>query len=94
MNNKVIRVKLGDIFKISLDSNPTTGYQWELKFDPNYLQLEDRTYIPSNSKLGGRGREYFSFKSLKNGKPKITMQYKRSWESTEIKKEVFFVEII
>ncbi|MFX1420307.1 MAG: protease inhibitor I42 family protein [Promethearchaeota archaeon] len=94
MNNKVIRVELGIIFKISLDSNPSTGYQWEVKFDPNYLRLEDRALVLANSKLGGGGREHFSFKSLKYGKTKIAMLYKRSWESIEIKKEEFFIEII
>lgn len=94
MNNKIIKVKLGNIFKLSLDSNPTTGYRWEVNFDSDFIKLEKKIYTQSNSKLGGGGKEHFSFISLKYGKTTITMQYKRSWKKTEIKKEKFLIEII
>ncbi|MFW9882219.1 MAG: protease inhibitor I42 family protein [Candidatus Thorarchaeota archaeon] len=94
MNNKTIRVKLGSLFKISLDSNPTTGYQWEVNFNRDYIQLKSRNFVSSNSKLGGGGREHFSFKPLKLGKATITLQYMRSWEHKTIKKEKFIIEII
>ena len=94
MNYKTIKVKLGNSFKISLDSNPSTGYQWELDYDTNFITLEKKSYTPSNSKLGGGGKENFSFLSLRSGKTTITMQYKRTWEKSEIKKEKFLIEII
>ncbi|MFW9867581.1 MAG: protease inhibitor I42 family protein [Candidatus Thorarchaeota archaeon] len=93
MDSKIIKVKFGDIFNLSLDSNPSTGYRWEINFDTNYLKLEETHYTPVNSKLGGGGKQYFSFLPLKNGKTTITMLYKRNWEKIEIKKEKFLIEI-
>jgi inhibitor of cysteine peptidase len=94
LNFKTIKVNLGNSFKISLDSNPSTGYQWELDFDTNFITLEKKSYNPSNSKLGGTGKEHFIFLPLRSGKTTITMQYKRTWEKSEIIKEKFLVEII
>jgi predicted secreted protein len=94
MNSKIIKVKLGTTFKLSLDSNPSTGHRWELVYDTDFIKLEEKSYTPLNSKLGGGGKEHFSFLSLRYGKTTITMQYKRSWEKTEIKKEKLLIEII
>jgi predicted secreted protein len=94
MNNKTIKVNFGKRFKISLYSNPTTGYRWEPNFDGDFLRLEQKTYNPENSKLGSGGKEHFIFLSLKYGKTTITMQYKRSWDKSEIKQEKFLIEII
>jgi len=91
---KIIKVKLGATFKLSLDSNPSTGYQWEIDFDSDFLKLEETYYTPVGSKLGGGGKEHFSFLPLKHGKTTITMLYKRNWEKIEIKKEKFLIEII
>ncbi|MFX1258474.1 MAG: protease inhibitor I42 family protein [Promethearchaeota archaeon] len=94
MNQKINEVKLGDVFKVSLDSNPSTGYRWEVDFDTDYIKLKEKFYIPLSSKLGAGGKESFSFSTLKHGKTAITMQYKRSWEKKVIKKEIFVIEII
>jgi inhibitor of cysteine peptidase len=93
MDSKIIKVKFGDIFNLSLDSNPSTGYRWEIHFDTNFLKLEETYFTPANSKLGGGGKEYFSFLPLRYGKTTITMLYKRNWEKIEIKKEKFLIEI-
>ena len=94
MNQKIIKVKLGDVFEVSLDSNPSTGYQWDVDFDSDFLKIKEKSYMPLSPKLGGGGKEHFSFLSLKHGKTTITLQYKRSWEEKVIKKEKFEIEII
>ena len=94
MNQNIIKVKLGDIFEVVLDSNPSTGYRWEVDFDTEFVKLEEKSYMPLSSKFGGGGREQFRYLSLKHGKTTITMQYKRSWEKRIIKKEKFVIEII
>ncbi|NVM37723.1 MAG: protease inhibitor I42 family protein [Candidatus Lokiarchaeota archaeon] len=94
MNQKILKVKFGDVIEVSLDSNPSTGYRWDADFDTDFLKLKEKYYIPLSSKLGGGGKEQFSFLSLKHGKTTITMQYKRSWEKKVIKKEKFVIEII
>ncbi|WP_400162952.1 protease inhibitor I42 family protein [Brevibacillus sp. TJ4] len=43
-----VTVRAGQIFSLSLESNPSTGYQWELSnpLDPRYLGLLSRAYSP------------------------------------------------
>ncbi len=94
MNQKIIKVKLGDVFKVSLGSNPSTGYRWDADFDTSFVELKEKSYMPLSPKLGGGGTEHFSFLSLTRGKATITMQYKRSWEEKVIKKEKLVIEII
>lgn len=76
-----IRTKNGDYFFVVLEANPTTGYQWEVDFNPDYIQLADREYVPSSPELvGSGGEEFFSFLALKSGETEITFSYLRPWE--------------
>jgi len=77
-----IKVKKGDAFSISLESNPTTGYSWQPQFDSNYVQLVDSDYVPSQPNLiGGGGKETFDFLALSSGTTEITFSYMRPWGS-------------
>ena len=53
MNHKIIKVKLGEVFEVSLDSNPSTGNRWEADFDTEFVKLKEKSYIPLSSKFGG-----------------------------------------
>jgi predicted secreted protein len=35
--NRIVEVMVGENFIIALDSNPTTGYVWDAKFDTNFI---------------------------------------------------------
>jgi len=78
-------VKVDREFKIVLPSNPTTGYEWMAKFDPNYIQLVNSTYIAYPTRpgiVGSGGIQIFTFKAIKPGKTGIAMQYQRPWAET------------
>ncbi len=79
-----IDVSINQEFVIVLGSNPTTGYGWQESYDKNILELVEKTYKPGNESkqgmVGAGGVEYFRFKTLKIGKPEITLVYKRPWE--------------
>ena len=94
---EMIKTEKGDIFFIVLASNPTTGYQWELEFDSNYIQLIDREYIPHEpDRIGGSGDETFEFLALKSGKTEITFSYLRPWlkeKESPLEKKVFKIII-
>jgi inhibitor of cysteine peptidase len=69
-----------------LESNPTNGYSWELSqpLDKNYIALISAKYVPGQSKLiGAAGKEVWTFKALKPGKPVISFSYLRPWEKDE-----------
>jgi inhibitor of cysteine peptidase len=70
-------------FSVLLDSNPTTGYSWDVKFDDTYLKLNKSDYrpLPSENKVGSGGTQSFEFSSLKTGETEITFSYRRPWET-------------
>ena len=91
-----IEVGVGGQFIIVLESNPTTGYKWEANFDNSLLKLVKSDYKQSDAKagiVGAGGKEYFTFEALKKGDTKITMTYKRSWETGSAEQKVFSVSI-
>ncbi len=77
-----IDTKKGEKFLVVLDSNPTTGYSWEVSLDSNYVQLDDRNFASEASEgmVGAGGEETFNFTALESGNTEITFSYLRSWE--------------
>ncbi len=82
-------------FILTLDSNPTTGYNWEAQFDKNILELKEKTFEPSPTGLiGAGGKEKFVFIPVKTGETTIKLMYKRPWEDKPIEEKKFRFKII
>jgi predicted secreted protein len=64
-------------FTISLDANPSTGFQWELDYyDPDFVVLVGSEYEPySVPQMGSTGSQKFAFKALKVGDTSIKLSY-------------------
>ena len=80
---KPITVKAGQEFKISLASNPTTGYGWQFAKHPDakLLKLLGSEFKPAQSKLvGAGGTQVWTFKALAPGKTPLALNYVRAWE--------------
>ncbi|MFC1941046.1 protease inhibitor I42 family protein [Chloroflexota bacterium] len=93
---KTISPSVNQEFIIALDSNPTTGYNWEVSYDESTLILVGDKYSPDEKAkglVGAGGTQYFQFKALKTGKTEITLTYKRSWETDFAEQKVFKVDI-
>ncbi|MFC2025322.1 protease inhibitor I42 family protein [Chloroflexota bacterium] len=93
---ETISIGANQEFIIALDSNPTTGYKWEVSYDEGMLSLVEEKYSPdakAKGLVGAGGTQYFQFKALKTGKTEITLVYKRSWEQEILEQKVFGVEI-
>lgn len=90
-----IEIGVGKKFIIALDSNPTTGYNWEADFDEDFLKLVQDEFKPAEDKdlVGAGGQQRFTFKGVKIGKTKVTLTYKRSWEEGFIDQKVFEVSV-
>ncbi|MFC2072888.1 protease inhibitor I42 family protein [Chloroflexota bacterium] len=91
-----IVVGIEDEFIIALDSNPTTGYDWEESHDPYKLILVGKEYEPDEKAaglVGAGGTQYFRFTSQKTGETEVTFVYKRPWETEILEQKVFKVEI-
>jgi inhibitor of cysteine peptidase len=82
--SKPIKVTVGQEFKISLQSNPTTGYRWQFAKAPDekILKLLREDYEHPNSNLAGAGgKQIWTFKALAYGKTTLELNYIRSWET-------------
>lgn len=87
-NGKSIEVHTGDIIRITLESNITTGYSWENadKFDEDILALDSDDYVsdPNPEELDGvGGSTVIVYRALKPGKAKIDLVYSQFWDTSE-----------
>ncbi|MBM3167568.1 MAG: protease inhibitor I42 family protein [Chloroflexi bacterium] len=81
-----IQAKAGQEFTITIESNPTTGYQWELAQTPNeaIVKFVKSDYeAPQNGRPGQGGEEVWTFKAVGKGTAQISMRYVRSWEKDQ-----------
>ena len=71
---------------VTLPSNPTTGYQWNVSaYDTKLLKLVSSHYVaPQTTLIGAGGKMIFTFALLKGkSNPNVTPMtfiYARSWE--------------
>jgi len=76
-------VAVGQEFSITLASNPTTGYHWELAapLDDAVVQQVASEYKTSETRmLGTGGQEIWTFKAVSTGQTVISLKYVRPWE--------------
>ena len=86
-----IEVKVNEFFKISLESNPSTGFTWDAEYDSSLIEeYQSKKFIPISEALGAGGKEQFEFESKKVGLTFIIMKYKRSWENEAPQKKLIF----
>jgi predicted secreted protein len=93
-----INASVGKEFAITLESNPSTGFEWWTKFDPKYLSLLNSTSISGNEKsgmVGVSGWEMLSFNPRRAGNTEVIMLLLRPWENGTIaERKIFPINII
>lgn len=77
-----VSLHVGDTLQITLEGNPTTGYQWEVaSVDESVLKASgEPQYTPTSAALGSGGVYIFSFKALDAGKTTLELVYHRTFE--------------
>jgi inhibitor of cysteine peptidase len=78
-----LEVALGQEFAITLASNATTGYHWELvaPLDETVVKLISSEYkTPDTKALGAPGQEIWTFRAVGKGNTVIGLKYVRPWE--------------
>lgn len=79
--NYPIEVILDQIFTISLESIPSTGYRWNVEYDSKIVNLiKPKKYVPYSSAVGavgGGGLEIFEFQAKQPGQTMIEAKYQR-----------------
>jgi inhibitor of cysteine peptidase len=84
---------VGEPFVIELESNPTTGYEWQLQVDPNKVEIINRKYQSSGSGIGAGGSEQITLRPISSGDTSIRALYKRNWETNPIKERHFKLRV-
>ncbi len=80
---KTIDVEPCKDFAITLESNKTTGFGWDIAspIDENIIKFMSCEYVAAAAGLvGSGGREIWSFRAVCPGKANIAFKYFRPWE--------------
>lgn len=74
-----IAVNAGETFTIVIESNPTTGYHWDIvgELDSNTLEFISNEYTSTSDPnlAGGGGLDVWTFKAVNTGETQITLGY-------------------
>lgn len=89
-----IKIKCGESFNISLESNATTGYQWIPEYDAGMLDLIESKYIVQGEGIGAGGVEIFTLKPKLVEEIKIRFIYKREWEDHHIEEKEYLIHAV
>jgi len=87
-SDSAIEATVGKEFTISLESNRSTGFGWQLPkpLDETIVKFVSNDYqnapeAPGKERVVGvPGKEVWTFKALKSGKITIEFKYVRPWE--------------
>ena len=93
-NGKTLKVKVGDVVRIKLRSNRTTGYSWALtgKTDAKVLKSGEVEYKVDEhpaGMVGVGGNDFCLFTALAPGKTEIALGYARPWEKDKEPAQAF-----
>jgi len=81
--SKAIEITRDSNVRIVLESNRTTGFEWQLKASPaaDVLEFIGSEYIAGDSEvLGSEGKEIWRFRAVGIGKTSVSLEYARPWE--------------
>ena len=97
-DGKQVEIAADGTLTVTLESNQTTGFQWELTSisDQNVLEKQSNTYeAPEDTGMvGAPGKEVWTFKALKKGTSTISMEYSRPWDDGEKGAETFTLNVV
>lgn len=89
-----IILKPGQMLELSLQSNPTTGYDWQMFLpETEVLIRKSGEYRPdsrSQGLCGAGGTALFRFEAKKSGRTTLIGCYFRCWEPLDLRRDTAF----
>ncbi|MBN8655302.1 MAG: protease inhibitor I42 family protein [Anaerolineae bacterium] len=90
-----ITVNAGEVFMIVVESNPSTGYHWEVVGDLSGVELVSREYTAAEPVIPGSGGvEVWTFKAVTAGDISVTLGNYPPGEGTANEQEKSFKVVI
>ena len=94
---RTLTLNLGDTLKVSLGSNPSTGFRWTPQMqitDPTVLaQAGHEVLGPSVARPGAAGREVWALQAIGPGATTVSTTYDRPWSGGEKDSWTFSAEV-
>jgi inhibitor of cysteine peptidase len=78
-----IEVATGQEFTVTLKSNPSTGYGWQLATPVDETKVKFLRSVfnaPKTDRVGAPGVELWIFEAVGKGETTISLKYVRPWE--------------
>ena len=93
--SSVMKVRTGEVFKVVLKSNQSTGYSWHWE-NQSKESILDSVYVDYVLKdraiTGAGGNEIWEFRAKRKGKQEVIMVYKKPWEEAgKADRKVFLI---
>ena len=94
-NGTVQELAVSQELRISLEANPTTGYQWALDGSmPKQLeQVGEPEYSADSMAVGSGGTEVWTFVAKEPGEAPLRLKYWRSFEPTVSPVSEFSIDV-
>jgi inhibitor of cysteine peptidase len=95
---KTVRLKPQEEAVVTLPSNPTTGYSWEMAergVDATVVVVSKEFRLPAGAsgRVGAGGLEHFRLRLRKAGRFTVTFVYRRSWEKEKEPERIFRITL-
>jgi len=89
------QLAIGQELRISLDANPTTGYQWAIDgtLPAQLQQVGQAKYTAGSTAMGAGGVEVWTFTGKSSGEGVLKLKYARSFEPTAPPARTFTVAV-
>lgn len=93
---RTVEMKAGDTLQVTLEGNPTTGYDWERASGDEAVleQLGASTYKADSDLIGSGGQVTLRFEAVAAGQTTLQLVYHRPWETDEPPAETFEVTVV
>ncbi len=93
---KTVSLHKGDTLVVTLEGNPTTGYNWENTLaDQSVLQQKgEPEFVADSQALGAGGKISLAFEAVSAGQTDLTLVYHRSWEKGVEPLETYQVTVV
>jgi inhibitor of cysteine peptidase len=91
-----VRVGIGQVLEVSLESNPSTGYSWQVVEVPEFLTQTGEPEFQTEASgdvVGAGGTETLRFTADGSGTGTLRLEYRRPWESDTPAREVYELEV-
>ena len=96
-NHCTMDLHVGNVFKVTLPANPSTGYQWEMMAGNGasiVSQVGTPEFKPTNNSMGSGGMMTFTFKVVDLGQGKLQLIYHRPWEKNAPPFKIYEINLI